>query len=127
MSLYQIDATPVNSRGDWRHTLQAGRLTARRTEGFPADPNVYVIKGKVLPVEVTIAGYIAADTMPNLHAALRVLALVQEDLTLHSITIGGSTITYADLRSFRVIAPIVATSAGVMIMVIFDWQGVISV
>jgi len=122
MPNYEIDNSDVNSREDWKLQRQPAQLGMRARRRFPGDPNVFTVKGPLLPRRFRITGFLIASSISNLQSLLDSYEQMQADTTLHQITIHGETYENLDLASFEQTGRIQPNGNGVRCPVAFNWE-----
>jgi len=120
--MYQIDGSNVNGRSDWRLQRQPAPLGMRARRRFPGDPNVFTVKGPLLPRNIRITGVLTAASIAALQSAIDTYENMQADSQLHSVTIHGQTYSNMELASFQQSGRYQANNSDVRVGVVFNWE-----
>ncbi len=123
MSAYTVDGSAVNTRAGWKHTLQPGPVGAQREEGFPGDPNRYMVVGTERPPDLVIEGYLTGSSISNLNSTLQAWAAYRTHTSLHTVSINGDSYSNCYLMSIEPTGPLLPKGgSNVMRMVHFTWR-----
>jgi len=115
---YTIDGNPVNTREDWRHSLEPSRPQSERIGMFPGLAQLFIVADVQMPDGVSIEGYLegtgtgAGGAVSALHAAIRAQATIRSLRSIHTVVVHSTSFAQSVLMGFAPAGPVEAFDPG---------------